>query len=176
MPARPWDSVFGHADKEWWREQLGYTFFRSHGSTVTAAVDGDVPVGRSQTTGGKRAVPGGDTSGNSAGQVIQPPQPPPKPATKTNAPPKKKPKGIRQHNVENGYHNTCRDGTPLCNNYNFGRCQSAAKGFSCPVDPSRYHLCSKCLRPGHGANVCQQEVREPSKRKPKGAGEGGKTP
>ena len=54
--------------------------------------------------------------------------------------------------------------------------QSVTKGLSCPVDPSRYHLCSKCLRPGHSATQCQQDVREPAKKKQKGGGKGGKPP
>jgi hypothetical protein len=178
VPTRPWDSVFGrvNADKDWWREQLEYTLFRSHGSSVTSAIDGDVPVARAQVGAVKRAAPGGDASGNSAGQVINPPQPPPRPPRTTEPPAKKakKPKG--QHNVENGYHTTSRDGTPLCIRFNLGQCQST-KGLSCPADSSRYHLCSKCLRPGHGANACQQEVREPTSRKSKkGGGKGGKPP
>ena len=101
-------------------------------------------------------------------------QPPPRP-TRTNEPQAKKAKKQKgQHNVENGYHTTSRDGTPLCIRFNLGQCQSASKGLSCPADSSRYHLCSKCLRPGHGANVCQQEIHQPTGRKTKGGGKGGK--
>ena len=64
FPRRPWDSVFGtvNADSEWWKDELEFTLLRSHSASVSAAVQGDVPI--AFVGGRERHAPPGDYSGN----------------------------------------------------------------------------------------------------------------
>ena len=174
-PQRPWDFVLGKAltDTQWWLDEMEFTLLGSFAPTVGDAVAGDAVIARDSSAGGKRkAPPAPDYTGYTSGAAHPPPAPAAGAADRPQ--PRKKIKG-HAHNVVNGHYVTSRNNIELCEAYN-GRngCNWTVQGIKCGYDPSKLHVCSKCLRGDHTvANCPQQTLVEPGWLARKGAGKGG---
>ena len=150
---RPWNSVWQAvcADTDFWRRESEEQALRQMVSPFNP-LTGEAPIATSSSSlaraGGKRH-----------------------PAAGTEA----MERPAKTHRVAEGCFTHNRRGSPLCEEYQHGRC-NALRGITCPRDSRRTHQCAKCLDPGHGAHSpteCTKSPAEPSVgRTPKGKGKG----
>lgn len=173
-PNRPWDFVFGQVAKEqkWWFEEFELPVLSTVGldkHTMSHALEGDARIeraGGNLFAGPKRTLPAADASGHTSHQGTAHPLPPQGQLKRQR---------LRMHNVDtsSGTYKTSRNGVALCEAYNSGGC-TVGTGNRCPADPSKLHICSKCLQYGHRAQDCQNAPKPPSGGKGKGKGKKGK--
>jgi hypothetical protein len=162
-PGRPWNSVFLEAtlDSEFWKVELeepALVIMADRSTHQGDFISGDAPATGGYETprhnGSKRNQD--ELMGDSTSPVVR------------------RPRHVRQHNVEEGKHKTNRRGTTLCAGFQSGSCTVTLPNNKCGNDFSKVHQCEKCLREDHGSKDCNKELRVPSlpSGKGKNAGKG----
>jgi len=147
-PKRPWEHSLRALvdDMKFWRRELEEPaiLIMTQACKLSDNISDDAMVHR----------PGGSSQQSSSNQAHR------GQASQVSPPPPKKHKRSGHERVSNigsdGLHTTNRNGKPLCEEWQEGRCEVGA-GITCPRDSSKVHQCKKCLFQGHGASNCRND-------------------
>ena len=176
-PQQPWEEVFRRAvcdETQWWFDTIEIPFqsIVPGGAPPEKFVESDAPVR-------------GESSSHRSSDVPAPPVPViPEGYTLVrksdrgrgagSEPPLKKLRTDDQHpKSRQGRYVTTKNGRPVCDGYNEGRCEHTAQWGRCGRDGESAHQCSVCLMVGRGAhqaNVCPKQGGRPTNARQGGGG------